>query len=182
MRHRAVAVVLVAGLGVALLGCNAEPAETPDPAAIPSGSLEAQGAEATGPIIELGTGVSEGTGWRFAIYESDDGWCTQVETVIVAETGCGDILPAEGETFGSYAVGEELSNGVTAVQGIVTDEVATVWILLADGRRAPAEPFALADAGLTGKAFLRIIPADLVVTHLQAVAMSGEILDTVELP
>ena len=45
--------VVLAGLA----GCSVASVETPDPAAIPTGSLEAAVAAATGPIVELGSGV-----------------------------------------------------------------------------------------------------------------------------
>jgi hypothetical protein len=41
---------------------------------------------------------------------------------------------------------------------------------------------ALDDAGLDGHAFVGIAPADANVTHVMAVKMNGEILQTFELP
>ncbi len=169
-------------LAALLAGCSVFSVETPDPAAIPTGSIEAEGVEATGPIIELGSGQALDTGWRYAIYPSDDGWCTQIETALVTSAGCGDPFPAEGEILGGVTSGAQLGNGVTAVEGMTVDEIATVWIVLEDGRRAPAQLMPLDEAGLEGQAFFLILSTDDVVTHVQAVALSGEILDTFEFP
>lgn len=161
--------------------CTLTPVETPDPAAIPTGPLPSP-SDATGPVVELGSNVMEGRGWRYLIYPSGDGWCLMIETVGVSSAGCGDLLPAEGEVFGTWGTGTVLGGGVTAIDGIVSDDVATVWLILENGARAPAQMFPLDEAGLSGTAFLRLVPADVAVTHLQAVAMSGEILETIELP
>lgn len=180
--HRRTRPLLTATLAVALAGCTIASAETPDLAAIPDGSLEPQDSGAIGPIVELGGGVTDGVGWRYTIYQVEDGWCTQVETATVTAAGCGDILPAEGDAFGSYGTGAQLDADMTAVEGTVSGDVATVWVILEDGRRAPAELLPLGEAGVDGQAFIRLLPNDLVVTHLQALAPSGEILETVELP
>jgi hypothetical protein len=174
--------VLAIGVLLVLCACSIASVQTPDIAAIPSASLDARDSGATGPIVELGSGVTEGVGWRYSIYPVEDGWCTQIETATVTAGGCGDILPAEGEVFGSYGTGTQLDGGMTAVEGTVSGDVATVWVILEDGRRAPAELMPLDEAGLEGQAFVRLLPNDLVVTHLQAIAPSGEILETVELP
>jgi hypothetical protein len=166
----------------ALTGCGVMQVETPDPAAVPDGPLEAHGAEATGPVVELGSGVSAGLGWRYAIYPSDDGWCTQLEMVDLAVAGCGDILPVGDDAFGNVGQGDPLANGVTPIEGIVTAETVTVWLLADDGRRAPATLMPLDEAGLDGGAFLAFVPPDVTLTHLLAVALNGEVLDTYELP
>jgi hypothetical protein len=95
---------------------------------------------------------------------------------------CGAVEPAGDESFVRYEAGVEVRDEVTAIEGIVTDDVATVWLTLAGGARAPALLMSLEEADLAGQAFLRLVPPDVVVTHLQAVALSGEILETIELP
>jgi hypothetical protein len=177
MRRAALAVMLVA-----TAGCTAVRVETPDPAAIPDGPLEAKGGEATGPVVELGSGVSEGLGWRYAIYPSGEEWCTQLETVAFTAAGCGDILPADDAAFGSVGRGEPQANGVTPIEGIVTAEIVTVSLIAEDGRRMPATLMPLEPAGLEGQAFVAFVPQDITITHLQALVMSGEILQTYELP
>ena len=167
---------------VTLTGCTAVRVETPDPAAIPDGPLEAMGGEATGQVVELGSGVSEGLGWRYAIYPSGDEWCTQLEMIEFTAAGCGDLLPADDAAFGSVGRGEARANGVTPIDGIVTAEIVTVSLIAEDGRRMPATLMPLEPAGLEGQAFVAFVPPDITITHLQALVISGEILQTYELP
>jgi hypothetical protein len=173
--RRAAALLLV----VVAAGCTVAPAESIDPAAVPSASLVARGEEpATSAIVELGSGTTQGIGWRYSIYESASGWCRQLETASATSVGCGDPLPAEGAAFGGIG-----SSDGGPVEGIVSEDVATVWLV--DGRsnlRVPAQMLTLEEAGLPGSAFIGFAPADLQVSHLQAVALSGEILETYELP
>ena len=172
---RALAGILA--LAVGLLGCDLVAVDTPDPAAIPSGSIEPEGGVATGPAVEVGSGMISGIGWRYVVFPSEDGWCTQLETVAVTSTGCGDVLPKEGRAFGVVSHSERI------VDGIVTDETATVW-LVADGvsRIVPAMLMSLEAAGLEGQAFVGIAPVDANITHLQAYKLNGEVLETYELP
>jgi hypothetical protein len=164
---------------VILLGCTAGPPASVDPAAVPSASLVARGEEpATGPVIELGSGTTLGIGWRYSIYESAIGWCRQLETASATSVGCGDPLPADGVAFGGIG-----SSDGGPVEGLVSADVATVWLV--DGRsnlRVPAQMLSLEETGLPGSAFIGFAPDDLQVSHLQAVALSGEILQTYELP
>ena len=170
--------VRIAGLLLAtvLVGCQIVQVETRDPAAIPSGSLGAQGAEPTGPLVEVGSGTMSGIGWRFVVYPSEDGWCRQLETGTATMAGCGDPLPEEGSAFGGVG-----HSGPT-VEGIVTAETATVWVIAEGGGRLPATLMPLEEAGLEGQAFVGILPADEVATHLQAVKFNGDVLETYELP
>ena len=168
-----------AALGVAALvlaGCQIVQVETPDPAAVPSGSLGAAGPAAIGPIVELGSGSNAGVGWRAAIFESDDGWCLQLETQAVTETGCGPVPPGEREALSAVS-----QNG-TIVHGLASEETATVFLIIDSLGRVPATLMALDDAGLEGQAFVGIAPADANVTHVMAVKLNGEILETFELP
>jgi hypothetical protein len=168
-----------AGLGVAVLalaGCQIAQVETPDPAAIPSGSLEAEGPAPIGDIVELGSGSTVGIGWRAAIFESDDGWCLQLEMQAVTETGCGRLPPEEGAAFGL------ISHSGPIVHGVASEETATVFLIIDSLGRVPATLMPLDDAGLEGHAFVGIAPADANVTHVMAVKLNGEILQTYELP
>jgi hypothetical protein len=172
----------VTALALALAGCTVTRVETPDPAAVPSGPLEGTVSDATGPVVELGSGTIAGLGWRYSIYPSEDGLCTQLETVEVTAGGCGDLLPAEGKAFGGVGRGQAFANGVIAVEGIVSDETVTVSLTNESGFRLPAQHFPLDEAGLEGQAFLAFVPPDVVITHVQAIARSGEVLETYELP
>jgi hypothetical protein len=165
-------------LAVVVAGCTDPPAVSVDPAAVPSASLVARGEEpATGAIIELGSGTTQGIGWRYSIYESASGWCRQLETASATSVRCGDPLPADDAAFGG------VSSGGGPVEGTVSEEVATVWLVDArSSARVPAQMLTLEEAGLPGSAFIGFAPEDLQVSHLQAVALSGEILQTYELP
>jgi hypothetical protein len=164
-------------LAVGLLGCDLVAVDAPDPAAIPSGSIEPEGGVATGPAVEVGSGVSSGIGWRYSVFPSADGWCTQLETQAVTETGCGQIVPEGEPAFGT------VSHSGPVVHGVVSAETATVWLIAEGGSRvAFATPMPLEEAGLEGQAFVGIAPADATITHLQAYKLNGEVLETYELP
>ena len=174
------AVLLAAAV---LAGCQAVQVEEPNRSAIPSGSIVPQGADATGPIVELGSGRVSGVGWRYAIYPSGEEWCTQFETIEMAATGCGDLLPAEGSAFGSVGRLGADTGTPGPVEGVVSDDVATVWLVDEEtGGRVPAILMPLDDAGLEGSAFIGFTPEGMTITHLQAVKLSGEIVETFELP
>jgi hypothetical protein len=163
--------------------CTVANVKTPDPAAFLSGEPIAIGGEPTGPITELGSGVAFDQGWRYVIYESDEGWCTELQMVEVTATGCGpDPELAEGEHLGGVGALEPLENGATPVEGVVSDEIVTVFIIDERVGRLPAELMPREAAGLGGQAFVGFMPADGTPTHVQAVALSGEILATYELP
>jgi hypothetical protein len=175
--------VLVA---VVIAACGAEaPAVTPTPEATPVPTPAVHGPPATGAIIELGDGTAHELPWRYAVYPSDDGWCLQLDFGAFAGISCGTTEPAEGETFGSVNVtetGEDVQ--LEAIDGVVSAEAATVW-LVADGgrgRRMPALLVPLDEAGIDAQAFLGLPPPGMNVTHLQAVAFNGRILQTYELP
>jgi hypothetical protein len=171
----AAALALVASL----LGCTVAPVASVDPAAVPASSLVPRGDEpATGPIVELGSGTTLGVGWRYSIYESASGWCRQLETASATSVGCGDPLPTDDAAFGGVGSSED-----GPVEGIVSEETITVWLV--DGRsggRVPAMTLSLEETGLAAKAFVGFAPDDIEVSHLQAVAANGEILETFELP
>jgi len=182
--HRALRAIAVgATLLAAGSACTVAVVETPDPAAVASGEPVAIGADATGPVSELGSGQAFDLDWRYVIYESAEGWCTELQMVEVNSTSCGaDPLPPEGEHMGAAGAHAPLENGVTPVDGIVSDEIVTVFIIDEQVGRVPATLMPLDDAGLEGQAFVGFMPPDGTPTHIQAVALSGEILATYELP
>lgn len=49
----------------------------------------AMGENPTGPITVLGRGTFEGAEWRYSIYQSVLGWCTQFEFPTGGGAGCG---------------------------------------------------------------------------------------------
>lgn len=179
--------VRTVGVGATLLvivsACTPTVVDLPDPEDIPSGEPVAIGTEATGPVTELDRGRTFDLGWRYVIYESAEGWCTELQMVEVTSTGCGpDPLPPEGEHIGSVSVGQPLENGATPVYGIVSEEIHTVWIIDQQVGRIPAIPLPLDETGLEGQAFVGFMDPDGTPTHIQALARSGEVLQTYEVP
>jgi hypothetical protein len=167
----------------ALAACSIASVETPDPAAIPSGSLAAVASDATGPVVELGSSDAEGIGWRHAIYPAGEGWCTQLEVAGAVATTCGELLPTGDPAFGGVGVNYVGPDDRQVIDGIASEETFTVWLIENDSqRRFPATLMPLDPAGLDGVAFVGVPPEDMTVTHVQAMAASGEILETYELP
>jgi hypothetical protein len=170
-------------LGLLVAGCAITTVETPDPASIPAGPLEPGGDDATGPIVELASGQEFDTGWRYSIYPSEAGWCTQLETVGLVSTGCGDLPPAEEVgAFGAVGRGTLEATGVHVIEGLVGSTTATVWLIGENGFRTPAVLLPLEDAGLEANAFLGFAPPDATLTHVMAVKSNGDVLETYELP
>ena len=168
---------------VALAACTVARVEETDPAATPSGEPVAQGGEPTGPVTLLGSGGPSELGWRYIIYESADGWCTELQMAERTSTGCGpDLLPQGGDSIGSAGALEPLESGITPVEGVVTNDIVTVWIVDEERGRVQAPLMPLDGAGLEGQAFLGFTPPDWTATHILALAMNGEILQTYELP
>jgi hypothetical protein len=171
------------GLVLALAACTVAVVETPDPGAIPTGPLEAAGDDATGPVLEVDSDVVAGIGWRLLFYESADGQCLQFETVSLAETGCGPLLPEEGDAFGSVAAADTENAGLRPIHGIVSADIATVFLIDDETQeRVPAKLVSLEEAGVDASAFIGFQPEGMTITHLQAIKLSGEIVETYELP
>lgn len=168
-------------IGAVVSGCGLARVEDRDPAGIPDGPLEAIGAEATGPVVELGRGRSLGTGWRYAIFESADGWCTQLEMASFTSTGCGDPGPQDGHVFAGIGSGGS-ADGATPFEGVVGPEVAEVWLTTPSGQRIETKLMPLAEAGLEGSAFVGFAPPDAGVTAAVALDADGRELETYDLP
>jgi hypothetical protein len=162
-------------------GCAIVRVEELDPAEVPDGPLEDMGFEATGQITELGRGRTLGIGWRYAIFEIADGWCTQLEMASLSSTGCGDLPPDEGTAFGSVGSGGP-SDGLSPVEGLVSSNVSEVWITTSSGQRIETILMPLAEAGLDGKAFLGFAPPGVTPATLVAIGSDGEELETFDLP
>ncbi len=175
---RSLAALIVAAL--ALSACGPLAAESIDPAAIPSGSITAD--DATGPVVELGSGVSAGVGWRYAMYPVGDDWCTLLEATNQSAGTCGEIAPPDGAFFGSVSQDSLSGLGVSTVDGVVAPDVVSVWVVMDEVDRVPATMMPLDEAGLSGSAFVGMVPDGRTITHLLAVAENGEVLETYELP
>ena len=176
---RCLLVVMLLG---ALAGCGIATVEGPDPAQIPSGPLPATGVEPTGEIVELGRGRALGVGWRYSIYPSADGWCTQLEMTSLTSSACGELPPSDGSVFGGMGRNGAGSEGPAPVEGLVSEEVAEVWLVPSDGQRIEAMLMPLDEAGLEGKAFLGFAPMDAAVRAVVAIDADGQELETRDLP
>ena len=174
MRRGLAAVTLIA-----LTGCGLLQVEQADPRDIPAGRPEAiSGApEPIGPMAEVGRGRSLGFGWRYVVYESAEGVCTQLELATAGGSGCGSILPPAGEVFGSVGSGSS-SSGPTTVEGMVTEEVASVRVHLVGGGGVDVVMMSLEPAGLSGKAFVGIAPPGSEVESITALDDDGEVIET----
>jgi hypothetical protein len=178
---RAVALALV--MALAACGSTApgptELGASPTPA---DAFLRPQGPEeATGPVEELRSGTAFDTDWRLGIYPTADGWCIQLSVVGLVSARCGDPEPDADAVFRSVATQTSEATGATVVDGIVSEQVATVWLVAANQQRVPAMLASLEGQGIEGQAFVGLMPPGLEVTHLQAVALNGAILETVDL-
>ncbi len=178
---------LGAALAFALVGllaaCALARVEEPDAGAIPDGPLVAMGADASGPVVELGRGRTQGIGWRYAVYEIADGWCTQLETASLSSSGCGDLFfpRDEGSPFGTVSHGDS-TVGPAAVDGVVTGDVSAVVVETTTGNRLPTTLMPLDAAGLEGHAFVGFVPARVSPRAVIALGPDGEVLGTRELP
>jgi hypothetical protein len=148
----------VAVLGVLVMtGCWTTSIGSPDIGAIPTGPVQAGGPQARGPITVVGTGRSEGTGWRYSTYESAGGMCVQLEVANLASTGCGDLLPIETSAFGSVSL-NDVATPARNVEGIVSGDVATLYLEQTNGQRLPIDLMSLAAAGYEEQAFVLFLP------------------------
>ena len=182
LRHLS-AVSVGAILLVALAACTVTRVEETDPAAVPSGEPVAQGGEPTGPVTLLGSGGPSELGWRYIIYESADGWCTELQMAERTSTSCGpDLLPADGDSIGSAGALDPLESGITPVEGVVTNDIVTVWIVDEERGPSPGPAHAARRRRPGGPGLPRLHAAGRTPTHILALAMSGEILQTYELP
>lgn len=142
---------------------------------VPDGPPQALGLPAKGPIIVVGQGVAHGVGWRYSVYESAEGWCTQMELAGSGGTGCGgDLAPPVGSVFGSFGWGSGDNEPVSA-DGTVTGEVAAV-ALIAGGQTFNATLMSLERAGSDGQAFVAFAPAGTAMDSLVAYDADGEVL------
>lgn len=125
-----------------------------------------------------GTGISQETGWRFSIYESVDGWCTQLETETLRGAGCGgELVPADGEVLMGIAAGSGAGEA-HHWSGIAPGRVAQVWLHAEGGRRHQATLMDLAATGADAWAFVVFAPPDIRAQSLVALDAHGEILDS----
>lgn len=177
MRSR---VGLPAAAALLLVACGTAPVvptPTPDPAVVPSRSPQVMGGTPTGPVVELGSEVTAGLGWRYLAYPSDGRLCIQFETAAAVESACGLISPDQDEALGS------VHRSGRAIYGIATADAATVWLVVNNTPAVPAVLMPMSEVGLEGAmAFVAVLPTGTEASHVMAVRMNGEVLGTQELP
>ncbi len=175
----------IAASALVLAGCwAAQVQQPPDRGQIPDGPAVAPPGmpEPVGPVTEIGRGRSLGIGWRYLIYESVDGTCTTLETGNGASSACGGDV----ETAVPLMV-----NGISSstqdphiVDGLVSDDVAEVWLEGPGGNRLQAVLMPLARAGLEGQVFVAFVPRDVSYDSVVALDATGEVAarEPLELP
>lgn len=173
-RRRFLAIVIA--LCASLAGCAPS---GPDDTAQATAS-----AEATPELVEVGAASVLESEWSYAVGAQDDGVCTRLEVAGTASTRCGDLLPPEDAALGEVGRGPAEYEEAHVVEGFVTDEALTVWLVGDGGQyRIPAVMMPLDDVGIEGaQAYVGFARADVTLTHLQAVALNGDVLQTHELP
>lgn len=152
--------------------------QAPDPGQIPAGPIEpfSEMDEPVGPLVELGSGRTQGIGWRYAVYRSATGICLIGESPATGWSGCteepGDLaLPMTGAASSEHA---------TFVDGLASDEVEAVVVELADGRRIPATLWSLAAIDADGQAFLAVVRAPAEARRVVALDAAGNEIGTAD--
>ncbi len=148
--------------------------------------MQALSDDAVGPVTEVGSGRTLGIGWRYAIYDTADGICTQLELASLSSGTCGSLpLISEGSVFGGVGANGgpgAASESPSPVDGIVSSQVAAVWIETASGGRIAATLMPLAGAGHDATAFVGFVPAGETATGVVATDAAGELVETFDLP
>jgi hypothetical protein len=133
-----------------------------------------------GPVVEIGRGESVGISWRYTVHESALGTCTSVESDgQVGGTSCGGTLGPEPPGAVLSLMSWGTSTGFpSTVEGFAAEEVATAWIRLETGGRAPATLMSLEPVGMDGQLFYAVIPAGQGLNEVVALDEQGEVLAT----
>lgn len=110
--------------------------------------------EPIGPVVEIGRGESLGVTWRYLVFESAMGFCTEIELAGgPGSASCGGDAPGPepaGSALGLMSVGSA-TGSPTAIEGFATDEVEDVSIELQDGGRVQASLMPLRLRALAGR-------------------------------
>jgi hypothetical protein len=173
-------------IGTPLLSACAVLNPVPDPA-LPIANLDLEPkpgqlepmipGEVLGPVIEVATGVVSDSEFTLSLYRSADGFCLSLSAIQYGGVACGP--QPEDEQLGSIAQ-SGLIDGTIAIDGTVAADVAAVWVVTDDGRRANA---LLTPAGLDAldaSIFLVFLPEGVHPVMVVAADEEGGIVD--ELP
>ena len=135
--------------------------------------------EAIGPVVEVMSGTVRGAGFGLTVHRAAEpnGLCLVRTWAGAIGGGCG-AAPGKGlPEFGRFGIiGHEPGGGFIAIDGTVARDVARVWVVTDDGRRAEAvlAPFALDD--LEASAFAVFLDTSLTPVMLVAADASGAIV------
>lgn len=157
-------------------GSTPTSAPTSAPVEVPSGDER---------VVASGTMPRGGT-WSFVAYETADGLCGRIETPAGAEGDCFSVPPYDDALNVLFSDGRA-NGGHLFVRAVVGPEVATVRIDLA-GRSAgePAHGAGTSleleptDVGLPLDFVFTALPADAVVTSVEALDARGRVVATAE--
>ena len=134
-------------------------------------------------FTQVGDGSVLESEWTYGVGMDGDAWCTRLEVAGTSSSRCGDLMPAGEDAFGEIGHGPDAYSAAQAVEGIVTVDAATVWLIGDRGEyRIPARLMPLDEVGLDAQGFVGFAQADVTLTHLMAVRFNGEVLETYELP
>jgi hypothetical protein len=171
----------MAAIATILAACSLTRVSDADTAQIPGGPPEVVpgNPEPIGPISEVGRGRTLGFGWRYLVYETAEGLCTQLETATGSGSACGSSPPTLADEFGGVSIGESTGGPVT-VDGMAGAGVAEVWVRLAGGERIPATLMPLALADLPGQAFIAFAPQGASVDSVVGLDADGKEIASME--
>ena len=135
-------------------------------------------------FTQVGDGSVLESEWSYGVGMDGDAWCTRLQVAGTASSRCGDLLPADGQTFGELGHGPDEYTDAQVIEGFVGADAVTVWFIGDRGQyRIPAVLMPLDEVGLADvHAYVGFALADVTLTHLQAIARNGDILQTVQLP
>ncbi len=74
------------------------------------------------------------------------------------------------------------SDAISPVDGIVSDDIAEVWVEISTGQRLATSLMSLGQAGLDGSAFVGFVPAGSTARNVVALDAGGNELETFHLP
>lgn len=140
------------------------------------------GNPATGPITVIGAGVVDGLRWRYSVYQSADGWCTQLELGDGSGgAGCGVVLELPDGMLVELTGQGSGTGQPDQFEGLAAAEVDEIWLVGGDGTRYPATLMDLGPAAPDLQAFLAFVPAGTNPVSLTALDSNGDVVETIDL-
>jgi len=180
MSARTLLALLAAVLAAALLaGCNfLQPQPVRDP---PTGPGMEEDIAPIGPVVELGRGETVHGEFQYLVWESRLGTCTKIEYAEMdGPMGCGGSLDRGGEAVALSGFGG--GTGGWDVEGRASDEVAELWLQVANGARVPVSLLSLAPAGVEGQVFYTAVGEEMRPLRLIGLDAEGAVLAEVAIP